>query len=139
MSAAIAAVVVGCSQAEATESADSLWGKAFLSRRVDASEHDEAIMSAVDISISFEADATMSVRADCNTLFGPVKADRGILELKSGKLSSTMMGCRADAGERDAWLREFLGGSPRWSLTGETLTLAGATATLVLREDRTEV
>lgn len=138
VAAAMAVSVAGCGQAEATEPAESLWGKAFISQRVEASESDETLMSAVEVTISFETDETMSVRADCNTLFGPVKADGGVLKPESGALSSTMMGCRRDSGERDAWLQEFLSGAPRWSLTGATLTLTGADAALVLREDRAD-
>ncbi len=100
-------------------------GKTFVASEVTGS-HTQVPDST--ITIAFEG-GSLSANAGCNTMVGRYTLVGG--KLTAPQLASTMMACLGDLGDQDTWLGTFLGSSPTYTLTGDTLTLTNGTDTVV--------
>jgi heat shock protein HslJ len=77
----------------------------------------------------FEADR-LRFDAGCNQIFGDYSLCAG--KLCAPDLLATQVGCGAERQAQDEWFQAFLASSPRLTLSGAALTLAGEQATLEL-------
>lgn len=100
-------------------------GKTFVASEVTGS-HTQVPDST--ITIAFEG-GSLSANAGCNTMVGRYTLVGG--KLTAPQLASTMIACLGDLGDQDTWLGTFLGSSPTYTLTGDTLTLTNGTDTVV--------
>lgn len=73
----------------------------------------------------------ISAYAGCNHGSGPVDLADSVLVTQ---LAITMMACPPPAGDADGWMVDFLQARPRWTLTGDTLTLTSGATTVTLRD-----
>jgi heat shock protein HslJ len=105
--------------------ADDLADSAFESTAVTG--HD--LVADTTIELAFTSDG-LSARAGCNSMNGGYSITDGTLDV--GQMASTMMACSDELMAQDAWLSAFLSGGPAIALDGDTLTLTGDDATLVL-------
>ncbi len=85
------------------------------------------------ISLTLHGDQRLSASLGCNSLGAEYRIEDGTLVLAGG-VSMTEMGCEPDLMDQDQWFAEFLGGSPSFTLDGDTLTIAGPAVTVVLQE-----
>jgi heat shock protein HslJ len=81
------------------------------------------------VRLTFEGDK-IGVDAGCNKMGGTFRVQDGELHVRD--LSSTEMGCADALMTQDAWVSEFVTGSPAVSLDGDTLTLASDGVTMRL-------
>jgi heat shock protein HslJ len=85
------------------------------------------------LTLSF-ADGRVSADAGCNSSNGPVTFDGSVLRVS--RMATTMMACVGDRAGADAWQTALLQSEPKWSLSGNTLTLTGHDLTVTLRDKR---
>jgi heat shock protein HslJ len=104
---------------------DDLADRAFESTEVTGHE----LVADTTIELAFMADS-VGARAGCNSMNGGYSITDGTLEV--GQMASTMMACSDELMAQDTWLSEFLSSGPAIALDGDTLTLTGDDATLVL-------
>jgi heat shock protein HslJ len=72
--------------------------------------------------------------ADCNSMDGDMTLEDGVMTVD--EVAGTDLGCATEFMDQDTWLTAFVMASPTLELSGDTLTLTGATATLIfLNED----
>ena len=105
--------------------AAALDGKTFTATAVTGRD----LVAGSDLTLTFENDL-ISVRAGCNSLFGPYVLEQDTLEIE--QLASTMMMCEPDLMEQDSWIQEYLAAAPAVALDGDTLTLTSAGTTIEL-------
>lgn len=75
----------------------------------------------------------ISAYAGCNHGSGPVDLADGVLVTR---LAVTMMACPPPVGDADRWMTDLFEARPHWTLTGDTLTLAGDATTVTLRDKK---
>jgi heat shock protein HslJ len=98
---------------------DSPWGRTFVTD------------GPPPVRVTFR-DGEITARSECNTLLGTASIDDGVLVVTD--VGSTEMGCDAELHAYDEWLADFLSSSPAIALDGATLTLTGATDSLMLTD-----
>ena len=116
--------LVGCSSSDgndgssgdAAESQD-LNGRSFISTEVKG----RTLVTGTAVSLTFEDDH-ISAEAGCNTIFGGVTWDGGVLTT-TGPLAMSKKGCERGLAAQDEWLSAFLASEPAIVLEGETLVL----------------
>lgn len=81
------------------------------------------------IRLGFSAEE-IRFSAGCNSHMGSYSVENGVLV--AGAFGATTMGCTQALMTQDAWLADFLSSDPALALEGDTLTLTGESATLVL-------
>lgn len=104
----------------------NLVDREFWSTAISENGEPRALVNGTRISLTF-GDGTLGASAGCNsmgagyTLEGesPVSGT-----LVVGEMSMTEMGCDEPRHAQDTWLMTFLRSSPRFTLDGDTLTLA---------------
>jgi len=101
-------------------------GRTFVSVRVDGDQ----IPGGGPLVVGFD-NGRISAYAGCNRGSGPADLPDGVLVTR---LAITMMACPPPAGDADGWMVDFLEGRPRWTLTGDTLTLTGGAGTVTMRD-----
>ncbi len=85
------------------------------------------------LTLSF-ADGRVSADSGCNSSSGPVSFDGSVLRVS--RMATTMMACIGDRAGADGWQTALLESGPKWSLSGNTLTLTGHEVTVTLRDKR---
>ncbi|WP_420120733.1 META domain-containing protein [Nakamurella sp.] len=101
-------------------------GRSFVSTQVTGGH---TLVPGSTITIAFEG-GSLSANAGCNTMAGRYTLAGG--KLTAPQLASTMMACDQALMDQDTWLAQFLASGPAYTLAGDTLTLTGATDTVVL-------
>jgi heat shock protein HslJ len=109
--------------------------RTFFSTSVFEESRPRALVPDTRVEIRFFPDGRLDAQSGCNHLGGNGRIEDGRLVL--GDLSMTEMACDQDRMDQDTWLGTFLGARPRWTLTGDDLTLATDRAMIVLRDRRT--
>ncbi|WP_402465392.1 META domain-containing protein [Isoptericola aurantiacus] len=104
-------------------------GKTFVSTDVTGHE----LAEGSQIVVAFTEDA-VGARPGCNSMSAPATWDDGTLQLTAA-LSSTKMACPDALLDQDAWFGDLLGAGPTLELDGQTLTITGPEATVVLDEE----
>lgn len=100
----------------------------YLSTAVTENGEARALVKGTTISLTFR-DGSVSARAGCNTMSGPVSFDGDTLVVDS--LAQTEMGCPGDGRhEQDEFVAAFLTDRPTYALDGGNLTLTTATITM---------
>jgi heat shock protein HslJ len=125
-------------QADASATGDRLWGRRFVSESLEAEEPVRKLMADVKVTLSFEDDETLSMRAGCNTMYGPITLDGGRIVLTDDRLKSTAIGCQERSFKQDDWLSDFIAASPVWHIEVDRLTVETDDAELTLVEDHYE-
>lgn len=124
------ATAAGSPGASASESGRTtrgeLDGRSFVSSQVTGSH---TLVPGSTITLAFEG-GSLSANAGCNSMAGRYTLAGG--KLTAPQLASTMMACDQALMDQDTWLAQFLASGPAYALTGDTLTLTGATDTVVL-------
>jgi heat shock protein HslJ len=105
-------------------------GRAFVLQ----SQQGASLLSGADLRVSF-TDTEVSAHAYCNHLFGHYQLEENRLIVPG--MGGTEMGCESQYHRQDEWISTFLASKPTAELSGSTLTLRNAEATLVLL-DRVE-
>lgn len=108
-------------------------GRNFVISDLDDDRHE--IVPGSTIRLTF-ADGRVGVHAGCNQMSGEVSVDDGRLSV--GALASTEMACDPPLMDQDGWVAAFLSGGPAVELSGPSLTLTSADATLHLEEEVAE-
>ena len=75
------------------------------------------------ITISFK-DKGISIKADCNSMFGAATLAKGILTVKA--LASTKMACSPALMKQDTWLSKIITTKPRITVQGKTITITSS-------------
>lgn len=115
-------------QPEPTEAA-AVIGNTYLASSVVRDGTDVALAEESELEVVFEQ-GSVTVRAGCNTLMGPVALAGGVVLIE--EMASTKMACSPALMEQDAWLTEFFTSQPTWAMEGETVVLANETTTIRL-------
>lgn len=115
-------------------SPDGEWpaDRTFLSTSVTENGTAKPLVEGTRIELSFGDDGRVSANAGCNHLGGTGRLESEALVIDS--LSMTEMGCPGLLHEQDTWLADFLISSPTMRRSGDELTLAGPTVTIVLAD-----
>lgn len=127
--AAVALLVAACGGDDAPSgpAASDLNGRAFTSTSVSGAE----LVTGTHLSLSFD-DGVVAAFAGCNTFTGGFELDGDRLVVAEA-LSATLMACDDPLTAQDAWVVALLGARPAVALTGDDLTLTGASITATLR------
>jgi heat shock protein HslJ len=104
-------------------------GTSYVSQSVEG--HD--LVEGTHLQLSFDGDS-MSASAGCNNMFGPYAVTDGTLAW-TGPVGSTLIGCPDDQAKQDQWVQTWLQAGADATLDGDTLTLASAGVTIVLKAD----
>ena len=125
--AALAALMAACggSSARSGGMSPSPAGHTYESTAVTGLE-----LHGAGVTLAFDDNGNLSANAGCNTMRGRYSIADGRLVV-DGPLASTLMGC-SGRDNNDAALSEFLTSRPSLMLKGDTLTLAGASASMTL-------
>jgi len=104
-------------------------GRTFLSQSATDGGAPKTLVTGTQISLYF-ADGRVGGSGGCNSMGGDYTVDGDVL--RATVLSMTEMACDEDRMAQDEWLAALLTGNPKVALDGDTLTITGATSTLVL-------
>ncbi len=105
-------------------------GRTFLSTAIVESGQPKALVEGTRIRLGFDEEGHVSAHAGCNHMGGSGRLDAG--KLVVGDLATTEMGCPGGLHQQDEWIADFLTSGPAMALSGDELTLTGATATITL-------
>lgn len=109
-------------------------GREFLSTEVVEGGKPKDLASGSRIRLSFADDGELRANAGCNHLMGNAHLEDGRLIVDG--IGGTEMGCPDELMQQDQWLTDFLTSKPRWSLSGDELTLTGKNAEIRLADRR---
>lgn len=126
LSVVVALAACGTDDSPATTDFD---GRTFLSQSATDGGRPKDLVAGTQVVLRF-ADGRLTASAGCNILGGTYSLDGDALRV--GALSTTEMACDRELMVQDEWLAELLMSAPVVALDGDTLTISGATAGLVL-------
>ena len=106
--------------------------RTFVATSVTENGQPKAIVEDSQITVSFRADGRVGANAGCNSMSGTGRVESGRLVIND--LAMTEMACSGGLMEQEAWVADLLVSRPTLQLSGDELTLAGETITLVLRD-----
>ncbi|NMM84341.1 META domain-containing protein [Rhodococcus sp. SRB_17] len=105
-------------------------GRVFISTAVEGTP----IPGGGPLTLDFTAPGRILATAGCNNATGTVTFTGG--KITADALASTMMACEPGVMESDAWVATLIGATPAWALSGDTLTLTTADATVTLADKK---
>lgn len=124
-------IATGTPQDSATEqtvTASDLAAVSFVSTRVDGRD----LVPGSEVLLVFEL-GTMAVSAGCNTIFGELEVDDGVLRWSSGP-AQTLKACSEELTAQDQWLVEFFTDGASATYDGPNLVLTAGDVTIELAE-----
>ncbi|WP_068156581.1 META domain-containing protein [Rhodococcus phenolicus] len=133
---ALTVVATACGNdegADATTSATdpaALTGRTFVSTEVTGTP----IPGDGPLVVEFPEAGRIAATAGCNRAVGDVDLADGVL--RTDRLASTMMACPPPRDGADAWLGALFDSDPRWTVSGDVLTLTGNAVTVSLTDRR---
>lgn len=125
LGAAVVLAAVGCAGPAGADD-PSPAGRTFVSVDVTG----EQIPGGGPLTVGFD-DGRISTYAGCNRGSGPVDLAGGVVVTR---LAMTLMACPPPADGADGWVAALFEARPRWTLAGDTLTLATDSTTVTLRD-----
>jgi heat shock protein HslJ len=106
--------------------------RTFVATSVTENGAPKALVGGSRITVDFHADGRIGAHAGCNSMGGHGRVEAGKLVVDD--LAMTEMGCSGGLMEQEKWVADLLTSRPALRLSGDELTLAGETITLVLRD-----
>lgn len=103
-------------------------GRTFVSVNVEGDQ----IPGGGPLVVGFD-DGQISAFAGCNRGAGAVELADGVLVTR---LAMTMMACPPPMDGADVWMVKLLDAHPRWTLSGDTLTLSTDALTVTLQDKK---
>lgn len=126
---ALAATACG-SAADSSGTADDPTGRTFVSTAVEGTP----IPGDGPLVLDFFEEDRLAATAGCNRFTGAVDLSDGVVHAPD--LAGTLMACEPSREGADEWLRALLADAPRWTLTGDELTLTGGEVTVSLLDKK---
>ena len=111
-----------------TPEEQELSDRTFVSTEVTG--HD--LVRGTKVTLVFPNPAELTADAGCNSLGGAFTIEGGDLVVSG--MRATLKGCSTELQAQDEWLSQFLQSKPKIGLSGNTLTLTGADATITLSD-----
>jgi heat shock protein HslJ len=125
---AVVALVAATALAACGAGAHDVSGRTFVATEVTGHQ----LADGSQVVVAFTEDS-VGLQPGCNSMSAPATWDDGTL-LVTGEMRSTEMACGDELMAQDEWLSDLVSSGPQIAVDGDTLTLTGQDATVVLVE-----
>jgi heat shock protein HslJ len=132
VTAATVVLLAGCTS---SGSGAPAWpvGREFVATHITENGHDRPLIPGTRLLVEFETDKIVA-HAGCNEMDLSVTPSSDRINVT--EQSTTLIACPDGLNDQDQWLAAFFTAGPTWHLSGDQLTLATATTTIDLLDER---